>query len=109
MPLSPEFYRSTLDRLSSIRPITAKRMFGGAGVYLDGAFFCVLDDDKIFFKVDSKTATEYEAAGMGPWMMGGQPNDKYRELPPHVLDHDDLLGEWMDASARVASVGGKKK
>lgn len=102
MPLSPDFYRSTLAQLSSARPVTVKKMFGGAGVYFGEAFFCILDDDKIFFKVDEATVGAFEEAGMGVWMMGGQPNAKYRELPAAVFEDLETLGDWIDASVEVA-------
>lgn len=111
MPLSPDFYKSTLDILSSTRPIRAKKMFGGAGIYLDEVFFAVLDDDKIFFKIDAETVAAYETLGMGPWLMAGEPQANYRELPPSVLQDPTKLGEWMDASAAAAQriKKGKKK
>ena len=109
MPLSPDFYRSAMQQLSSARPVTGRKMFGGAGLYLDGAFFCILDDDKVFFKVDDATKAAYEEAGMGVWVMAGQPNDKYRELPAEVYADLETLGVWIDASAEVARRGAAKK
>lgn len=111
MPLTPGFYASTLEVLSSVRPIRAKKMFGGAGIYLDEVFFAILDDDRIFFKVDSETVSAYEAMGMGPWMLGDEAQSNYRELPPAIYNDLDRLGEWMDASAAAAVrlKKGKKK
>ena len=111
MPISAAFYQATLDTLSSVRPIRSKKMFGGAGIYLDEVFFCVLDDDKIFFKVDPETVSAYEHLGMGPWLMAGEPQTNYRELPPSVYAEPEKLGEWMDAAvaAAVRLKKGKKK
>lgn len=109
MPLSPEFYKSALDTLSASRPIRARKMFGGAGVYLDEVFFSVLDDDRIFFKVDAENVGEYDALGMGPWVMMGEPQDHYRELPPSIYEDASKLGEWMDKSAAAAARKKKKK
>ncbi len=102
MPLSPGYYERAVKALTAARPITHRKMFGGAGYYLDGVFFGIADDDKIFFKVDAQTAGDYEAAGMGPWIVGGQINDGYREVPASVLDDPDSLGDSIDAAAEVA-------
>ena len=86
-------------------------MFGGAGIYIDEVFFCVLDDDKIFFKVDNQSVAVYEELGMKPWLMGGEAQTNYRELPPSVYDDPEKLGEWMEesAAAAVRLKKGKKK
>jgi TfoX/Sxy family transcriptional regulator of competence genes len=38
-------------------------MFGGVGLYLDGLFFALIDDDTLFFKTDEATRKRYESAG----------------------------------------------
>ena len=42
MSVSPEFRTHVLDLLSGLGPVTAKSMFGGAGLYLDGAMFALI-------------------------------------------------------------------
>ncbi len=102
MPVSPDFVTRVSRQLSEARPIRIKKMFGGLGIYLDEAFFGVCDDDGTFFKVDESNLKRYEEAGMGPWMMGGVLNDKYRQVPEAVMDEPGELGEWIDAAAEVA-------
>lgn len=109
MPISPEFYNATLEKLSQARPIRAKKMFGGAGVYHNEVFFSVLDDDKIFFKVNDDTVKAYEDLGMTPWLMDGVPQNKYRELPGSILNDPGQLGEWIDASVEAAKSNKKPK
>lgn len=102
MPVSPEFVTKACARLSEVRPVTFKKMFGGLGFYCEGEFFAVGDDDKICFKVDERTVASYEERGMGPWMMGGQENPAYRELPQEIFDDLGRLGEWIDAAVEVS-------
>lgn len=109
MPLSPGYYDAALARLQAARPITHRKMFGGAGFYLDGVFFGIADDDKVCFKVDSETRARYEDLGMGPWMMGGEVNDAYRELPSAILDDPEQLGGWIDEAVEVARRKANKK
>jgi DNA transformation protein len=108
VPLSPGYLDRVLSELHAARPVTSRKMFGGAGFYLDGVFFAVADDDKLFFKVDGQTVEAYEDLGMGPWMMAGELNSNYREVPPSIQSDPDQLGEWIDAAAAVA-IRKKKK
>ena len=62
-----------------------RKMFGGLGIYLGDAFFGICDDDQTFFKVDEQTVEQYENRGMGPWIMGGEINDKYRQVPEEIM------------------------
>ncbi|MBS1716270.1 MAG: TfoX/Sxy family protein [Armatimonadetes bacterium] len=112
MPLSPQFYEQTLARFQQVRPVTAKKMFGGASLYVGEVAFAILDDDLIFFKTDDANRPDFEAHGMGPWHV--MPNsEKYRELPAHVLESDDVLAEWVDraceASARISAAKKPKR
>jgi hypothetical protein len=45
---------------------------------------------------------------MGPWILGDQPNLKYRELPAEILADLDHLGKWIDDSAAAAERLAKK-
>lgn len=102
MPVSPEFVATATARLSEVRPISFKKMFGGLGFYCDEVFFAVGDDDRLYFKVDDATVGEYEVRGMGPWLMGDQVNNAYRELPQEIFRDDDQLGEWIDRAVSAA-------
>ncbi|CAN5773321.1 hypothetical protein BH23GEM3_BH23GEM3_03900 [soil metagenome] len=37
------------------------------GLYSDGLFFALPDDDALYFKVDDAICADYAAAGMGPF------------------------------------------
>jgi DNA transformation protein and related proteins len=108
MPLSAEFLSRATAQLNAARPVRTRKMFGGLGIYLGEAFFGVCDDDKTFFKVDDENIQEYESRGMGPWIMGGQINDNYREVPDGVMADPGELGDWIDAAAEVAARRKKK-
>lgn len=102
MPLTPEFTSRVTAQLEAARPIRHRKMFGGLGLYLGDVFFAVADDDRLYFKVDGQTLGDYEARGMGPWILGGEVNDKYREVPTEVLADPGELGVWIDRSAEAA-------
>ena len=105
MPVSPEAKARFLDALSAARPIESKPMFGGLGLYHDGVFMGVVDDDRLYLKIDPQTEPAYAARDMEPWSV--TPN-AYRELPADVLADPVQCGEWLDA-ARDAAVRRKAK
>ena len=105
MPVSPDYKTFVLDALRAARPIESKAMFGGLGVYLDGVFMAVADDDRLYLKIDDQTEPAYVARGMDAWTVSPK---AYRELPEDVLNDPEACGEWLDA-ARDAAVRRKAK
>ena len=67
MASSAEFRDHVLDLLAALGPVTARRMFGGFGIYLDGVMFALIADDILYLKVDDRTRPDYEAAGSAPF------------------------------------------
>jgi DNA transformation protein and related proteins len=112
MPVSREFAALVSERLSEVRPVRIKPMFGGLGIYHGDVFFAVADDDRLFFKVSPETVGEYDGFGMGPWVLGGTENLKYREVPPAIFEDPSVLGGWIDAATAAAesqTKAGKKR
>ncbi len=101
MPMNPDVAHDLAARLSAVRPVTARRMFGGVGYYHDDTFFAVADDDRLYFKIDGQTEPDFVAKGMPPWILGDKPQP-YREVPPDVLADEEALGEWIDAATAAA-------
>ncbi|MFZ4508499.1 MAG: TfoX/Sxy family protein [Fimbriimonas sp.] len=104
MPVSPEKVDQFLQRLGEVRPITSRKMFGGIGLYSDGVFFAVIDNDRLYFKSDAETDPTYEAHGSAQWVIEGDPPSPmpYREVPASVFAGPDL-GAWIDAAVAVAT------
>jgi len=109
MPVSPEAKVRILTALLAARPIESKAMFGGLGIYHDGVFMAVVDDDRLFFKIDHQTEPDYVARGMAQWSHdGGKTMSPYRELPEEILSDPAECGKWLDES-RDAAVRRKAK
>jgi DNA transformation protein len=113
MAVSPEYREFVLEQLGRVAPaITSRAMFGGVGVYSDGFFFALLDDDTIYLKVDDTNRPDFEAAGMGPFRpFEGATSMNYSELPADLLEDAERLRPWVDKAIDVArrSRKGKKK
>lgn len=115
MPPSESYLDYVKDLFSSFGEITIRKMFGGAGVYCDGAIFALIAEDEFWFKVDDVTRVEFEAAGLKPFeveMNGKVGTMSYYNVPEDIFDDNDELRHWtfmaLAASARAKKPAKKK-
>ena len=92
------------EQLQVAGVVTSKRMFGGLGLYLDGTFFGLIDDDVLYFKVDDSTRAEFVRLSSRPFQPYGDDSYsmQYYEVPADVLEDRALLKEWTDKAVAVA-------
>ena len=62
-----EFVDWLLEVLAPWRPVQARGMFGGFGLYVDTLFFGIVADDVLFLKADAVNKPLFEAAGCQPF------------------------------------------
>ena len=94
-----------LEQLGRVRPVRAKRMFGGLGLYSEDVFFGVVDNDTTFFRSGDSNRKDYESRGMKPFQPMG-PGTKpmaYHEVPADVLESEALLRRWLDLAVAEAA------
>ena len=92
-----------LDQLSALRGLEMRRMFGGAGFYLDGEFFAILFRQRLYFRVSDDTVGEYtkrKAKPFKPFKMRNTSSRNYYEVPVDILESPDSLMKWARAAAR---------
>ena len=82
--------------------ISSRPLFGGHGIYWNDVIFGILFRGRLYFKVDEESNDEYLARGMGPF----RPNDRQTlkscyEVPPEVLDDQEVLLSWARQAIRV--------
>jgi DNA transformation protein len=102
MPVSSNYLQYVLDLLKVLGPVSAKRMFGGAGLYLEGSFFALIADDVLFFKVDEANKADYLNAGTAPFKPFGSYVMSYFEVPVDVLEDEEQLKEWAKKAVTAA-------
>ncbi len=111
MAVSASFKAFVLEQLSAVAPVTARGMFGGVGIYAAGLFFALMDDDRLYFKVDDSTRGRFIAAGMRAFdpFKDGKTMNGYYEVPGEVLEDEERLPEWMHEAMAVAARAPRKK
>ena len=110
MSVSNSYLAFVLEQLGSVPRVITKRMFGGMGIYSDGTFFAVIDNDTLFFKVDETLAKRHRDKGMPPFapIPGAKPMMGYYQVPPDVLEDGRALGQWAKDSIAIAGKPGPK-
>ena len=109
--MSREFANHVCDMLSPLGPVTARGMFGGFGIYLDGLMFGLIADEVLYFKADSQSKPPYEAAGMAPFKPWEHKpmTMPYWEVPAEVLDEPDDFRAWARSAFEAALRARKPK
>ncbi|MFN8012669.1 MAG: TfoX/Sxy family protein [Holophagaceae bacterium] len=106
MAVSPAFRTFVLEQLEPFARLQARPMFGGVGLYGDGRFFALLDDDRLYFKVDDATRPGLVALGSGPFLPFGDPAKPmrgYYEVPGDLLEDLDRLEPFARQALAVAA------
>ncbi len=89
-------------------PVTARRMFGGHGLYRDGLMFAIVMNQQLYLKVDDHNRPDFEALGRTPFtypMKGKDVALSYWSAPDVVFDEPAEAVRWA-RSAWDAAVRG---
>lgn len=97
------------DVLGHIEGVTARRMFGGYGLYLDGRIFGIITSDAdLYFKVDETNRATYEKVGSSPFIYDGWKSGKkkvtmpYWLVPEEIMEDRDKIERWVRQSALIS-------
>jgi DNA transformation protein len=94
------------EHLAPLGPITIRRMFGGAGVFLDGLMFGLIADGVLYLKTDEAGRTEFEREGLEPFTYARKGERatliSYWRAPERLIDEPDELLAWARKASEVA-------
>ncbi|MEG3179142.1 TfoX/Sxy family protein [Sphingomonas sp. LT1P40] len=86
------------EALEPMGAITHRAMMGAAVLYCDGTLFAVVDDEAIYFKMDTVSAPVWDEAGCPPFTFitkeGETVSMNYRRAPDDVYDDTDAMRQW---------------
>ena len=112
MAVSQSYRDFVLEQLGGATPVTGKSMFGGVGIYAQGLFFALIAEDRLYFKVDDVTRSDFEGRGMEPFRPFGDDSAMgYYEVPADIVEEVNQLETWMKRAIDVAAAakGSKHK
>jgi DNA transformation protein and related proteins len=113
MSVSPSYKAFVLEQLSAAGAVTARSMFGGVGLYCQGLFFALIDDDTLYLKVDDATRADFERLGSQPFRPFADDSQvmQYYELPADVLEDRAAVRPWVELALGAArrKASGKRR
>ena len=98
--------------------VSARRMFGGHGLYHEGLMFAIVMNNRLYFKVDEQNRPDFEAQSLEPFtypMQGRQVALSYWAAPDAIFDEHAEAVRWArsawDAAFRchLAKVQAREK
>lgn len=104
-PMVDDSYATfVLDQLAGLGGVSARRMFGAHGLYLDAVFFGIVHDGALYLKTSEASRARYREAGMEPF----RPTERqtlrtYYRVPPDVLEDPDELRAWAREAVEAAA------
>jgi len=109
--VSGQFGTFLLDTLGAVRPVTARRMFGGVGYYCEDLFFALAADDLLYFRVDDASRGYFEREGMQAFcpMGPGTKSMSYYTVPARLYDDAEELALWMRRALEAARAAARAR
>jgi DNA transformation protein len=105
-----EFVAYLTEVFETFGPISAKRMFGGYGIYRDGLMFGLVADDVLYLKADAKSVARFTNKGLPcfEYMKQGRPmRISYYAAPEEIFDDPDEARAWATLAFEAALRGRK--
>ena len=98
------------ELLEPLGKVSARAMFGGWGIYLEGTIIGIVAEGRLYLKADALTEPRFAAAGSAPFMYpspkGPMPMS-YWAVPDAAMDSSGEMVPWarlaMEAAGRKAS------
>ena len=114
--MSSEFSDFLIGQMAGFGPVSARRMFGAAGLYRDGIMFAILADDVLYLRVDEDTRRDFEAEGLESFSYGTKSGRNtimsYMRAPERCLEDTDEMADWCrkayEAALRVKKPTAKR-
>lgn len=105
MATGDDYVEHLLDLLAPIGRCTARRMFGGTGIFLDAAMLGLVYDGRFYLKVDDETRARFEAEGGEPFVYqapGKKMEMSYLSPPDLAFDSPAEMSPWARLAAQAA-------
>ena len=100
-----EFTEYVLDLMQVVGPVTARRMFGGHGIYHAGLMFGLVADDTLYLKVDDLSRPAFEARDLPAFefpQRGRIVRMSYHLAPEEIHDDPALAADWARRAFEAA-------
>jgi DNA transformation protein and related proteins len=102
-----------LELLAPLGPVSARRMFGGVGLFHNGTMFGLIAREELFLKVGDANRPAYETAGETAFTYdtkdGTHTLGSYWRCPPELLDDAETFQAWARQAVEAAIAAARNK
>lgn len=106
MTAEPDFVAHLLELMEPVGGVTARRMFGGHGLFREGVMFGLVADGVLYLKVDEQNRPEFAALDRPPFRYesaGGRVSVmSYCQCPDGALDSPAGMTPWARSAIAAA-------
>ena len=111
MAADPALQAHALELLSCLGPTRARRMFGGAGIYLGEHFVALIVNQVLYLKADAQAQPAFAAAGSQPFSYATKTGQRsvlgYWSAPDEAMESTAQMRPWaalaLDSALRAAA------
>jgi len=96
--------------------VSARRMFGGHGIFHEGRMFGLVSGERLYLKTDDENRAQFEAKGLAPfeYMRAGKLTPtSYVEAPPEIYEDREEAARWArlawEAVLRTGGAAARQK
>ena len=113
MANTPDFIAHLLELMRPSGRATARAMFGGHGVYVDGLFVAIVVADTLYLKTDDQTRSAYVQRSLEPFSYATK-NGKvfamsYHRAPDEAVEGAAAMHAWLRPALGAALRNAQKK
>ena len=102
-----------VELLDPLGPVSARRMFGGVGLFHRGLMFGLILREELFLKVSAASQPAFEAAGEAAFSYetphGTHTLRSYWRCPPELLDDGETFRDWAHKAIEAATEAARAK
>ncbi|PPQ35231.1 TfoX/Sxy family protein [Rhodopila globiformis] len=102
-----------VELLDPLGPVSARRMFGGVGLFHRGLMFGLIVRDELFLKAGAANLAAFEAAGEAAFSYetrtGTHTLRSYWRCPPDLLDDGETFRDWARKAIEAATEASRAK
>jgi DNA transformation protein len=110
---SVDFIAHVLELARPTAMMSARAMFGGHGLYVDGVIIAIVIDDIVYFKTDAANRGEFTALSLEPFVYETKRGERivmtYHRAPDEALEGPAAMGMWLRSAIGAALRGAAAK
>ena len=95
-----------IELFQEFGPVSVRRMFGGAGIFVDGRMIGLVSRDVLYLKADAETIPAFEQEGLAPFSYATREGERkltsYWRMPDRLYDDTEELANWARAAHAAA-------